>query len=380
MSDMFDHLDPRVEARILRSLLSNGAAVAFHADADGFCAAFLSSRLVSKSLPPMFQVFTEDLDLSSLCEWVRERAVDSLVTFDINILSAAGALGRLASQMTGRLRIYDDHIGASTSIPNNVEFVKLLPPKPDSLPNIRPASLFCFEMLRSYCGSRDLEFAEFTAVAAAFGEGVIRHFRHFLPRLDSGLDSLARQIGRGINAYFTDMNIGSEDLTLVGQLIDLAERIASETQPRELLDTLIESSQFATTVLEADRIVSQLVERESSAAARSAPWFEIKGLPVYLVEVKSSRRIVHLVASATRTKLDRGIVISKQTTHSGISLELRRARSLHSPDLAATLLDLNPDWFVSRGGHPMAAGATLLPASTDHALTALRNRLESTIY
>ena len=128
---MFRHLDLRAEARTLESLLSDAAAVAFHADADGFCSGFFCSRLTPDFRPPMFQVFTEDLDLLPLCGWIEEHDVHGVVTFDVNVLSASGALARLAECTKGRLRIYDDHIGAPSQVPVNAEFVELLPATPE---------------------------------------------------------------------------------------------------------------------------------------------------------------------------------------------------------------------------------------------------------
>jgi hypothetical protein len=375
MNTMFVHLDLRAEARVLASLLSDAAGVAFHADADGFCSGFLSSRLMPDSLPPMFQVFTEDLDLLSLCEWVERRGIHSLITFDVNILSAAGALDRLAACTAGRLRIYDDHIGAASEVPAKAELVELLPSTPDGLPRIRPSSLFCFEMLRSTGNFPSSSFIEFVAVVAAHGEGVMHSLGRYLPKLGQDIDRLARRVGRGINAYYTDMEIGSEDLTLMNQLVELAERMM-RTEPGGSFAAAIQASRFCETIFTADRTVSELIDKESSAATRSQPWLKVKGVPVYLVDVDSPRRILHLVASSTRTKLDEGIVITKQETRSGLSIELRRARSLSSPDLADVLLKLDPSWFLSRGGHPMAAGATLVPCSAQAALDALRNRLE----
>lgn len=143
------------------------------------------------------------------------------------------------------------------------------------------------------------------------------------------------------------------------------------------ISKVVRSSELFRTLLDADKAVSDLVQERSRAAAKLEPWFQVGDTPVYLIEVESARRILHLVASSTRTRLDKGIVISTQTTRSGNGIELRRARSLNSPDLATILLSLNDDWFISRGGHPMAAGATVLAEKAADVLAALRARLES---
>ncbi|MDT0390619.1 DHH family phosphoesterase [Streptomyces dubilierae] len=377
MASLFPHLDLPYEAYELRRYLAAGAGVAFHADADGFFAAYLASLVAEEQSGPMYQVFTENLDLVDLDAWVRGNSLNCLATFDINVLSAPSALGRLATSLPLGLRVYDDHKGLSAILPDNVETIELLPSGSDSLPEIRPASLFCFELARqSALSNPRRQLVEFVALAAAHGEGVARPFAKMLPRLPNSLNSLARAVGRGVNAYYTDSSLQGDDMALMMRMRDLSESWVDKVEAhRDLRDHVLGSDIFAM-LTEAENIVSSLVEGIARQAAVEDPWFHTKEFPVYLVRVDAPRRIVHLAASATRTKVDQGVVVSCQDTRAGVGFELRRARALHSPDLADLLLTMDSSWFLSRGGHPMAAGATVKRGAEEAVLEGIERLLK----
>ncbi|MFF6993089.1 hypothetical protein [Streptomyces sp. NPDC010273] len=378
MKSLFPHLDLPHEVHELRNYLAAGAGVAFHADADGFFAAYLASLVADEAPGSMYQVFTENLDLVGLGKWVRENSLKRLATFDINVLSATSALEKLAESLSVGLRVYDDHKGLSSVLPTNVEIVELLPLGSPSIPEIRPASLFCFELLQQSAapGARR-EFIEFVALAAAYGEGVARSFAKILPRLPNDLNSLARTVGRGINAYYTDSSLQGDDMTLMRQMQFLSDSWLNEVDTHRDLRNHVRGSDIFTTIAEAENVVSSLVEDIARHAAVEDPWFHAKEFPVYLVRVEAPRRVVHLAASATRTKVDQGVVVSCQETRAGVGLELRRARTLHTPDLAALLLRLDPSWFISRGGHPMAAGATVKLGAEEAVLHGIKRLLRA---
>jgi nanoRNase/pAp phosphatase (c-di-AMP/oligoRNAs hydrolase) len=100
------------------------------------------------------------------------------------------------------------------------------------------------------------------------------------------------------------------------------------------------------------------------------------GLGVYLIEVGSAARIVNLVASEARNRIASGITIAFQLRPRGCVVELRRTRNLEKPDLARLLLDMDATLFVARGGHPMAAGATVAPTKEEVFFAELRAKLE----
>ncbi|MFF0733830.1 hypothetical protein ACFYVK_19670 [Streptomyces chartreusis] len=379
MNSLFPHLDLTHEMHELRNFVAAGAGMAFHADADGFCAAYLASLVAEEASSPMYQVFTENLDLVGLEEWVRGKHLKRLATFDINVLSAQSALGKLAASLSVGLRVYDDHKGLSAAQPANVETISLLPPDSDAIPEIRPASLFCFELLQQSAASgMQRELVDFVALAAAYGEGVASSFAKLLPRLPKGLNSLARAFGRGINAYYTDSSLQGDDMTLMRQMQRLSDSWLNDAlDAHRDLCSHVGGSDVFTTITEAENVVSSLVENIARRAATEDPWFHTEEFPVYLVRVEASRRVVHLAASATRTKVDQGVVVSRQDTRGGVGIELRRARALHTPDLAALLLRLDPNWFISRGGHPMAAGATVKRGAEEAVLHGIERLLKA---
>jgi single-stranded DNA-specific DHH superfamily exonuclease len=86
---------------------------------------------------------------------------------------------------------------------------------------------------------------------------------------------------------------------------------------------------------------------------------------VFMVQLKSDAKVVNLVASEARNRIQNGITVAHQARSQGRVIELRRTRNLHHPDLARLLLDMDPKLFVARGGHPMAAGATLSEGKDD---------------
>lgn len=372
MHKLFPSLNLDRETAVLVELARESSGLACHADADGFCAGLFVSQLTTGQLPT-FYVSTEDLTLTLLTQWVEQQRVSNLATFDVNVLSAAGALHRLAGKLKGQLHVYDDHIGAASEIPANVKIVELLPSADDGLPRIRPASFFCYALLQN-SSEPVTPMLDLLLLAAAHGEGVAHSLKRFLPVLPTReANALARQIGRGINAYFTDLDCCGQDPTLNDQLMVLMNETLD--QPFDRLIPLVRRSTFFQMLQDADSAVSQMVDEHARSALDGPPWAHAEGIPIYLVRVQAPRRIVNLVASATRTKLDRGVTIALQETPSGVGLELRRSRNLNHPDLSAALLALPAEAFVSRGGHPMAAGATIKSDTEQEVLSELAREL-----
>jgi hypothetical protein len=328
--------------------------------------AVLASQL-SRRTPDVSAVLTEDFDFRALADWVRTTC-ESLVTFDINVFSNPAALELLASSTQDTLTVYDDHLGLSPQkLPENVTYRNLLPPRADPSGEIRPTSMFVHALLNSEV--RRSPRNDFLCVAAAHGEGVRERFRKHLPMLAQPFDRLARVVGRGANAFFTLPSATTLAPALVAALVAYGRQSA----PIEIGE--IEGSDWVGTLRDATSEVDHAVEA-IVAQARSQKPYAAGDVPIYITEVRDDRRIVNLVASSLRVAVDEGVSVAWQRRRGGVAVELRRARSLSSPDLADALLSMNPTYFVSRGGHPMAAGATVREESfhgfTQSLLAALR--------
>ncbi|MFB1298610.1 DHH family phosphoesterase [Mycobacterium sp. pW049] len=371
---MFEHINLSSELERIREFATGeSCAVAYHGDADGFFAAHFLGRITSVLQDHSFNVQTGDLDFNRLIAASKQHNITDLILLDINVLSAQGGLNALADAIGGRLLVYDDHFGEKVPLPSNVELVPLLPPNPQD-DSIRPTSLFSHRILAASHAVNWIDDA--FVVAAAFGEGVYRQFSAHLPQLSKQETDLARRIGRGINAYFTDTSIDVDDGTLLRAARDL--RAAEPADPSERYASMLNSSLvkiISTAAKEVDRQVEQIVRE----AVTAGPWYADAKMPIYFVKVESSRRIVNLVASSLRTTVDKGIVIAVQPAAAGLAVEIRRARSMTTPNLVEALMSLNPDAVISRGGHPMAAGATLKHDGAEDAIQVLQQFVRRSI-
>lgn len=99
------------------------------------------------------------------------------------------------------------------------------------------------------------------------------HFRRFLPRLEGELDGLARQVGWGINPYFTDSRLTGDDVTLLHAAQQLALDVAAADQTAVDVTEIVRASGLSNLAVEADQVVSDMVQTRATAAAREAPWF-----------------------------------------------------------------------------------------------------------
>lgn len=346
--ELYQHLDLSLEYVHIKELLVAAAGIAFHADADGTVSAVLACQ-IGPGDPVVRAVGTEDFDFIELADWVKDRA-RHLITLDINVLSQDGALARLAAAVAGQLLVLDDHHGAPQAIPGNVDLRTLLPPSSAHSHQIYPTSLMLHAALSRATGATERN--DFLAVAAAYGEGVRDRFRRYLPRLERRLERLARATGRGINAYFTATDAIDRAPFLVGALVDFAR----SERPIDV-DSGEVSAWLEPLTLASDDVDAQV--RSAVESASGALSSADSGIPVFGVEVTSSRRIVNLVASSLRSSKGEGVSVAWQRTPRGVAFEARRARDLDHPDLAAILVAMPEEYFVARGGHPMAAGATV---------------------
>lgn len=373
--NLFAHLDLTVERSTIELLAAEGLHVAHHADADGAIASALIGATLSHPPRGYCKVSTEELHLDSLVRWVRRERVENLLSFDINVWSARGALINLANAVKKSVRIVDDHLGETGAVPRKVSFVQLLPPgdRRERKDQIRPAFLFADAIALNSRSVRSGMHA-FMALAGLYGEGVSHLFNLSNVNVSPDIHNSAREFGRGLTAAYLTLGSAREDdrivqglLTLLGESKDCSEIEAAARQAS--------TSELGKQIKCASELVTTLVKREVEGIDGSTPWVSTNMFDVYMVDVRSRERVVNLVASEARSVLNSGIAIAVQEVPSGIALELRRARDLDAPNLADLLMRLDGSMFVSRGGHPMAAGATVVPGAIDEVLRAIRAEL-----
>ena len=373
--NLFPHLDLADELAAVEALAAEGLHVAHHADADGAIASALIGAMLEHPPNGYCQVTTEDIHLDPLVEWVRKEKVENLVTFDINVWSTRGALTKLSDAVRRSVRVIDDHLGEIGALPDKVALVQLLPPgeRTKRKDQIRPAFLFADAVAVSSRRMRS-GMQAFLALAGLYGEGVSHLFD--LPGIGASRDvhRSAREFGRGVTAAYIALNSSPDDDHLVQGLVDLLIESNSDTRVDQAAQRALVSD-IGNQVMEAAELVTLLVKKEVQGVNASTPWLSTETFDVYFVEVNASERIVNLVASETRSMLNSGIALAVQQVPSGIALELRRAKDLDAPNLVELLMELNGSMFISRGGHPMAAGATVVPGRIDDVIGALRDKL-----
>lgn len=365
MSSLFPHLDLRTEqARLLSLLRESTTALVYHGDCDGLCSVALAHSIAASSgradaqAAAGFRVDTQDLDLGTLIDWIGDTSPRNVVIFDINLSSSPRRAEELPEIVPGIILSVDDHIwDAKRSRPSGIQFVDLISAENTGPPNatLRPPFLFMYELL-GY-GRKTSAFEDCLALMGMYGEGVSHLFGSHLPTGSRATLNAIRDLAWGVNAYFTDQSVHADDHGLLSDLT------AASDDSLTSLDAVVKGltgSAFGKAVSEARKIVDKQVRQHAVRIESGSTWATTNsGLPVYLIEVESSRRIVNLVASNARNRIPSGLVIAVQRAPTSVSIELRRTRDLDSPDLARVLYALDSTMFLSRGGHPMASGATV---------------------
>lgn len=103
-------------------LMSEGAIIAHHADADGCISACWVSELGRGEKETRIPIKTQDFDFEVLVEQVRSQQVRNVITLDVNVFSQPGAIQRLADTVPGNVLVIDDHLAAEADIPKDVNF------------------------------------------------------------------------------------------------------------------------------------------------------------------------------------------------------------------------------------------------------------------
>jgi hypothetical protein len=356
MNGNLAHLDIDSLLGELRTLAQTGLSILYHGDADGAVSAALISRIVGGE-PSHIMVATTQLDLLEVARSGALRTNSNCLTVDVNVRSVPGALERLSAAVAGTVLVVDDHLGAADIRgPSNVRFVDLLPPgrRASRREQIRPSVLLAHE-LTAASGGRSLT-ADCLAVAALYAEGVADLFVIGNDELPRASQRQMRRFGRGLTALLLDRSLIAEG-DVIEELCALADRPeATLTQAARV----IAESNLSRRCNGASQALTEAVAKTVASHDLSAPWILTQdGSPVFRLEVATDRWIVNLVASEARNRIRSGVAIALQNVEGGMAVELRRTRDLHEPDLAALLLSLPAELFKSRGGHPMAAGATV---------------------
>lgn len=378
--NLFPHIDLEGQLREITHLAAEGLALAYHADADGVISAALLAHITEGRIDGFAKVLTEQLSLKELSNWARQENVRNLATLDVNVWSTANGLSLLASSVPDILLVIDDHLGEVGQLPKNVKTVNLLPagPRTDRQDQIRPTFLFADAVVRLQ-DERRSGFNSFLALAGMYGEGVNHLFsldEIVATRVTMGL---AEQFGRGLTSVFLLEETELDDDHVVRALIDLAVQGPSGESTDAAAQRAVEST-AANELLQASKTVSSLVLEEVLRVDRAAPWLATEKFDVFLVELKSNARIVNIVASELRNRIRSGVTIALQERSHGCIIELRRTRDLNHPDLAQILLDMESSLFASRGGHPMAAGATVVDGKMEEFLGEFRDQMSSLGY
>lgn len=380
MSALFPHLDMRTEReRLLNLLREPTTAIVYHGDCDGLCSAALARSIAAAGSDPTaqpglgFRVDTQELDLGTLINWISDTSPRNAIFFDINLSSSPQRTEELSDIIPGTILSVDDHLlDAQHNRTRGIQTVDLIPTEDTGSPKatIRPPFLFMYEL--SACGRKTSAFEDCLALTGMFGEGVVHLFRSHLPDGSKATLNEIRNLAWGVNAYFTDRSVRGDNHRLLSDLLAAADGVNS----LDAVALKLAGSAFGRAVNEAREIVDIQVRQHAVQVESGNPWVTTRfGAPVYLIEVDSPSRIVNLVASNARNRIASGLVVAFQRSPTGVSIELRRTRDLDSPDLARMLYELDPAMFSSRGGHPMASGATIKTDSYEDMLGQLHRVL-----
>lgn len=368
--NLFPHIDTQATKKKLKMLMSEGAIIAHHADADGCISACWVSELGRGEKETRIPVKTQDFDFEVLVEQVRSRQVRNVITLDVNVFSQPGAIQRLSDMVPGDVFVIDDHLAAEAGIPRGVKFCNLLPPGSRSTrkDQIRPAFLFADALLRTEKPYRS-GFESLMLLAGLFAESVIGIFPFEEIERSRSEERIARTLGRGINAFY----ILNSDANRIAELSARLQLFSSEMTSAPIGEAKLRLTQ-SLVFQDLVTATSELSDRVSEHAEKidlSNPIAESDFGKLYFLEFDDDARIVNLVCSEARNKVRKGIVVTAQYWAGSLAIELRRTRNLNSPDLVEVLKRLDSSFFSALGGHPMACGATIRKGKEDIALAEL---------
>lgn len=375
--NLFPHIDVQATKKKLKMLMSEGAIIAHHADADGCISACWISELGRGEKETRIPVKTQDFDFEVLVEQVRSRQVRNVITLDVNVFSQPGAIQRLSDTVPGDVFVIDDHLAAEAGIPKGVKICNLLPPGSRSTrkDQIRPAFLFADALLRTEKPYRN-GFESLMLLAGLFAESVIGMFPFEEIERNKSEERIARTLGRGINAFY----ILNFDANRIAELSARLQSLSSEMASAPIGEAKLRLNQSLVfqDLLAATGELSDRVSKHAETLDLSNPIAESDFGKLYFLEFDDDARVVNLVCSEARNRLRKGIVVTAQYWAGSLAIELRRTRNLNSPDLVEVLKRLDASFFSALGGHPMACGATIRKGKEDIALAELFSAISDT--
>ncbi|WP_316859776.1 DHHA1 domain-containing protein [uncultured Cohaesibacter sp.] len=368
----FDHLDRIEILEYLDSLTVSGACVAFHGDADGCIAAALLETILKENIADFYCVSSEELNLETLIDWFENQKVSNLITLDINVGSSKGALQKLCGIVKGTVLVIDDHLGDVGRPPDNCRIIQLLPDRDaqETRNQIRPAVYFC-DFLSQAPSKERSGMQAFLALAGLFGEGVTHLFDIASFHANQRVKNLAREFGRGITAFclLNSTSIAAE--SFVRSIVQLVKEEEGGESIQAASERVRQSKLFEV-LRNSSKEISCVVQDQVGKSKHDCLWIAAKDYNVYKIYLDTKYNVVNLVASEARNQIGEGVVVSIQIKEDNTAIELRRARNINSPNLVELLQHLKSEYFVARGGHPMAAGATIKKEYTENVLEDLR--------
>lgn len=348
-----------------------------HADADGVCAGVLLTNLLQLrgASVESRRVATADFDFESTFSWLRGGRYERVATLDINFLSTSGALEGLRDAAGCTVAVYDDHDPGDA--PKAFEGLHYFNPHAAGLGADfhAPACGFAYALLED--GDLDGSAASLVCMIGLVGEGVAGSFGSEFTELKALVDRL-RPIAYDLNSAFSlpDRHTGQD---LPRKLLSEALRAEGASVSEILAE--IEAHPVRQQLASNAAMIDEAVRRTVASLDRRPNVETASGLRVHLLHFANEYAIVNWVASQVRQRVKPGLVVAMQDMPNGrTQIEVRRSRGVKHPDASALLRSLDDQVaYISRGGHPPAAGATIPSTEVAAFDAALRRHAASSL-
>lgn len=328
-----------------------------HADSDGVCGAVLTAHLLSQQTATVVprSVATADFDFETVFRWLEAHSFDRVGSLDINYLSTEGALETLRDSAGCPVVVYDDHaLGDEIVTFENLRYINPHRAGLDASAHA-PACGFAYSLLQ------DVRIAGASAAAVCMvglvGEGVAKSFTADFPEL-SDLTNRLRPIAYDVNSAYS-LPEGHSGQSVPWEL--LADVLRQDSPTITAAVELLETHPLRERLTANAAMIDSEVRRTVSSLDRRPNVQTASGLRIHLLHFGSPYAIVNWVASQVRQRTKPGLVVAMQDMPNGrTQIELRRSRGLKEPDVSGILRSLDDQVaYISRGGHPPAAGATI---------------------
>jgi single-stranded DNA-specific DHH superfamily exonuclease len=327
---------------------SDRLVVVYHGDPDGCCAAVMLSIALTESfnkeVDHHYWVGTHQFTFTLLRDYLVAIKPTHVVFLDVNIESKPQILDEIITQTKSRILIYDDHVTTFSSTHDEILFINPTQSLGTEFP--LPACVFAYE-LQQYAGERDTQWIAAVGITA---ESVGRYYGRFLDNVmveKKKLSTLARLITAQflvLDAYNTEDLAFS--LLIEASRLDGAELLLNTRDPRVQQLHQIRNQ------------VDQEVRRNANRFVEKAHFSQ--DVSLYTFEVRSNFRIVNLVASTMKWKLEKSVILTYQYLKDRIMIEIRTSPDRENTDLTKVLERAFTHLpYLNMGGHPVAAGASI---------------------